>query len=70
MLSNVKNIFKVTDLRNKILFTFMIVAIYRIGAAIRVPGVKHGVIFDMPPHSRGTSHGALQPHGGDQHAPI
>jgi preprotein translocase subunit SecY len=39
VLSNVKNIFKVEDLRNKILFTFMIVALYRVGAAIRVPGV-------------------------------
>ena len=39
MLSNLKNIFKVQDLRNKILFTFMIVALYRVGTAIRVPGV-------------------------------
>ena len=39
MLSNLLNIFKVADLRNKVLFTFMIVALYRIGAAIRVPGV-------------------------------
>ena len=39
MLSNIKNIFKVQDLRNKILFTFMIVALYRVGTAIRVPGV-------------------------------
>ena len=39
MLSNLKNIFKVPDLRNKILFTFAIVALYRIGVAIRVPGV-------------------------------
>ena len=39
MLSNIKNIFKVQDLRNKILFTFMIVLLYRVGTAIRVPGV-------------------------------
>ena len=39
MLSNIKNVFKVQDLRNKILFTFMIVALYRVGTAIRVPGV-------------------------------
>ena len=39
MLSNIKNIFKVQDLRNKILFTFMIVALYRVGTIIRVPGV-------------------------------
>ena len=39
MLSNLLNIFKVADLRNKLLFTFMIVGLYRVGAAIRVPGV-------------------------------
>lgn len=39
MLANLKNVFKVPDLRNKLLFTFGIVLVYRIGAAIRVPGV-------------------------------
>jgi len=39
VLSNLLNIFKIPDLRNKILFTFMIVGLYRVGAAIRVPGV-------------------------------
>ena len=39
MLSNLKNIFKVPDLRNKILFTMLCIAIYRLGAAIRVPGI-------------------------------
>ena len=39
MFSNIKNIFKVPDLRNKILFTFGIVAVYRLGVAIRVPGI-------------------------------
>ena len=39
MLSNLKNIFKVPDLRNKILFTLMLVLLYRLGAHIRVPGI-------------------------------
>lgn len=39
MLSNLKNVFKIADLRNKLLFTFGIVLVYRIGATIRVPGV-------------------------------
>ncbi|MEY3167316.1 MAG: preprotein translocase SecY subunit [Actinomycetota bacterium] len=39
MLSNLKNIFKVPDLRNKILFTLMMVLLYRLGAHIRVPGI-------------------------------
>jgi preprotein translocase subunit SecY len=56
VLSNVKNIFKVTDLRNKILFTFMIVAMYRVGAAIRVPGVDPLAIDQL---REGAQDGAL-----------
>ena len=39
MISNLANIFKIPDLRNKLLFVIMIVIIYRLGVAIRVPGV-------------------------------
>ena len=39
MLSNLKNVFKVTDLRNKIIFVMVIIALYRLGVAIRVPGI-------------------------------
>ena len=39
MLSSLKNIFKVTDLRNKILFTLFIIGVYRLGAHIPLPGV-------------------------------
>ncbi len=56
MLSNVKNIFKVEDLRNKIFFTFMIVALYRVGAAIRVPGVDPLAIDQL---KEGAQGGAL-----------
>ena len=56
MLSNIKNIFKVADLRNKILYTFMIVAIYRVGAAIRVPGVDPLAIDQL---REGAQDGAL-----------
>jgi preprotein translocase subunit SecY len=56
VLSNVKNIFKITDLRNKLLFTFMIVALYRVGAAIRVPGVDPLAIDQL---REGAQGGAL-----------
>jgi len=56
VLSNVKNIFKVADLRNKILFTFMIVGLYRVGAAIRVPGVDPLAIDQL---REGAQDGAL-----------
>jgi preprotein translocase subunit SecY len=56
VLSNIKNIFKVQDLRNKIFFTFMIVALYRVGAAIRVPGVDPLAIDQL---EEGAQNGAL-----------
>ena len=39
MLANLKNVFKIPDLRNKILFTVAMVVVYRLGVAIRVPGI-------------------------------
>ena len=39
MLSVYRNMFRIRDLRNKILFTLGIFAVYRLGAAIPVPGV-------------------------------
>ena len=44
MLSNLKNVFKVTDLRNKILFVMVLIALYRLGVAIRVPGIDPDAI--------------------------
>ena len=39
MLSVFRNMFRIRDLRNKILFTLFIFAVYRLGAAVPVPGV-------------------------------
>ena len=39
MLSSLRNMFRVPDLRNKILFTLVIIAVYRLGAHLPVPGV-------------------------------
>ena len=39
MLSVFRNMFRIRDLRNKILFTLLMFAIYRLGAAVPVPGV-------------------------------
>jgi len=37
--ANLKNIFKVEDLRKKVFFTFLMIMVYRLGTALRVPGV-------------------------------
>jgi preprotein translocase subunit SecY len=39
VLSSLRNMFRIPDLRNKILFTVVILAIYRLGAHIPVPGI-------------------------------
>src|SRR5216117_1590155 len=39
-----KNMFKVPDLRNKIIFTLFVIAIYRIGSNITVPGIDFGQV--------------------------
>ena len=39
MLSVYRNMFRISDLRKKILFTLMIFGVYRLGASIPVPGV-------------------------------
>ena len=57
MLSNVKNMFKVEDLRNKILFTLCMVALYRFGSALRVPGVDGQAVKQLREAS--NSQGAL-----------
>ena len=40
MLSRLANVFRVPDLRNKVIFTLVIIALYQIGANVPVPGVS------------------------------
>ena len=47
MFGTVVNIFKIRDLRNKILFTVALIMIYRIGFHIPVPGFDQQKIAQM-----------------------
>ncbi|MBA2325282.1 MAG: preprotein translocase subunit SecY [Actinobacteria bacterium] len=47
MLSRLRNIFRVPDLRKKILFTIIIVAVYRVGAHLPVPYVDFQAIKSL-----------------------
>ena len=47
MIKSLANIFKVNDLRNKILFVVAMVAVYRLGVFIRVPGVDSVAIQQL-----------------------
>lgn len=57
MLSNLKNIFKVEDLRKKLFFTLLIVLLYRFGTALRVPGVDPQAVKQLS--EAAESQGAL-----------
>ena len=44
MLRAFSNAFKIPDLRGKILFTLAIIAVYRLGSFVPIPGVDYGVL--------------------------
>ena len=46
-MSTLRNVFKIAELRNKLLFTLFMVAVYRFGAHIPVPGIDLAVISDL-----------------------
>ena len=52
MLSNLANMFKVTDLRHKILFTVGMVMLYRLGTFIRVPGIDDQAVRQLRESAR------------------
>src|ERR1700694_1067069 len=47
MLSSLKNMFKVPDLRNKIGFTVLIIALYRLGSHVPVPGIDFSAVRSL-----------------------
>jgi preprotein translocase subunit SecY len=59
VLSRLRNMFRVTDLRNKILFTLFVIAIYRLGSVIPLPYVDFSVIQLLKNEAEETG-GALQ----------
>jgi preprotein translocase subunit SecY len=54
MLSRLRNMFRVPDLRNKILFTLVIVAVYRVGTHIPVPYVDFNQIKALEHQSKNS----------------
>ncbi len=47
MLSSVRNTFRVPDLRGKILFTLLMIAVYRIGAFLPAPGIDLDAVQEL-----------------------
>jgi preprotein translocase subunit SecY len=59
MLSAFRNAFKVRDLRGKILFTLGIIAVYRLGSHLPVPGVDYKSVQNYLRTASDTSNGAF-----------
>jgi len=57
VLSRLGNIFRVPDLRNKVLFTLLIIALYQVGANVPVPGVSWSKLASL--ESQAGSSGVL-----------
>src|SRR6266852_1496830 len=55
----VKNIFRIQDLRNRVLFTLALLAVYRIGAHIPTPGINTAVLEQIFQQSAGSALGIM-----------
>ena len=51
-LSSLKNMFKVPDLRNKIIFTVVIICVYRLGSWVPLPGIDFKALQSLEAASR------------------
>ncbi len=47
MLSSLRNMFKVPDLRNKIMFTLFVILLYRLGSNVTVPGIDFAAVQEL-----------------------
>src|SRR6202171_6497611 len=50
----VKNMFRIQDLRNRVLFTLALLVFYRIGAYIPIPGINVGVLDQLFSQAAGS----------------
>jgi len=49
-----KNMFRIPDLRNRVLFTLALLAVYRIGASIPTPGINTAVLGEIFKQAQGS----------------
>ena len=59
MISGVQNIVRIPELRQRILFTFGMLAVYRVGCVVVTPGINPQVIRDFFEQMSGTLFGML-----------
>ncbi len=54
MIESFRNIFAIPDLRKRVLFTFGLLAVYRVGCHIPTPGVDPAALLDFMQAAQGT----------------
>ncbi len=59
MIESLRNIFSIPDLRKRVIFTFLLLAVYRLGAFIPTPGVDPVAIAEFTNQAKGTLLGFL-----------
>jgi preprotein translocase subunit SecY len=59
ILSSIQNIFRIPDLRNRVLFMLAMLAVYRVGAFIPTPGIDSDALDQLFQSSGGTIFGFL-----------
>ena len=59
MIESLRNIFSIPDLRKRVIFTFLLLAVYRLGAFIPTPGVDPVAIAEFTNQAKGTILGFL-----------
>ncbi|HYB24066.1 MAG TPA: preprotein translocase subunit SecY, partial [Solirubrobacteraceae bacterium] len=59
MIESIRNIFAIPDLRKRVIFTFLLLAVYRLGAYIPTPGVDPAAIAEFTKAASGTILGFL-----------
>jgi len=59
VIDSFRNIFAIPDLRKRLLFTFALLAVYRVGAFIPIPGVDPMALAEFAEAAKGTVLGML-----------
>jgi preprotein translocase subunit SecY len=59
MLDSIKNIFSIPDLRKRVIFTLLLLAVYRIGAQIPNPGISATALAELWEAQKGTIFGFM-----------
>ncbi|NNN18379.1 MAG: preprotein translocase subunit SecY [Acidimicrobiaceae bacterium] len=54
MFGSLANVFKVRELRNKVLFTLLVIALYQLGANVPVPGIDFNAVRQFETGASGT----------------